>query len=470
MLRFTELTEEHAEQVLSWRTREDIAQQMLTRVPADLDRQRAWIRSLRDDPSRRYWVVLAGSRPIGVAYLTEIDPVARSCSWGYYLGDRDSKGLGGLLPACLYNHVFGILGFGRIRAEVFQDNRRVIALHRAAGYVEVGRRRHGGRAGARDTVLLELTREAWARSGRRFRRCTAAFDEPAKGSPPGAPGAASRAKGSPCPPPVAPLTYRPATEEEGPAVATLLAGDGNPYGWTPDRWAHFYSRYPEGEALSLVALAEGGVPVGHYGLLPVRVPPFRAMLGVHAWVRPEYRGAEIICRLLGLAEELCRERGVHFLCGFPNATFLPTLRVLAGWRAVGYLGFRRTERFDPSAFRGRFRFRYSTAWYRWRFGPDRPAYVSLYEKDGQQHFQLLKTRRDTPVSARDLALPHLQVWDPEQASRRPAALGWCQAFAARPLVAGLPDDLWDIDHWYLEMGDSDAFVYTDPQPPRGRRP
>src|SRR5690242_16342269 len=134
------------------------------------------------------------------------------------------------------------------------------------------------------------------------------------------------------------LHIRSALDRDALAIARLFAeGGSNPYGWSPEKWRHYYREYPEGTSLSLVAEI-GDEIVGHYGILPLRIGPVPSALGLHAFVSDRYRGLTVLSELMKGVDQQCRERGIVALCGFPNAAFARVCSALYKWRTVAWLG------------------------------------------------------------------------------------------------------------------------------------
>lgn len=249
---------------------------------------------------------------------------------------------------------------------------------------------------------------------------------------------------------------RTSPELEG-AVVAMLAEHWREQGWCQGKYDHYYKDYPEGEPISLVALdAADGTLLGHFGLLPVQVDEWPAFLALQVLVNPAHRRGDVFAALVAGAEKAARERGAAFICGFPNRKFATVVARLFGWTIVGYQSFVDVEAFDPRPYRDRNRFKYSPAWYEWKFGHREPPFTQRYTRDGQELVQVLKAVENSVTSAHELGCATVNVWHPDHCSAQPSA-DWSQAFVWRAIAPGLPAGLTDITRWLLEMGDSDTF-------------
>ena len=108
MIHFIKLREEHLEQVLEWRTQEDVTKFMNTDIEKDMDKQRAWFRRISNSKNDAYWVIEIKEKPIGVISLNNIDFVNKRTSWGFYIGEEKYRLYGGIIPPYFYNYIFKV--------------------------------------------------------------------------------------------------------------------------------------------------------------------------------------------------------------------------------------------------------------------------------------------------------------------------------------------------------------------------
>lgn len=126
--------------VLSWRNHPEVRRVSLTTHVIGVDEHRAWWARATADPARRVLIFEHDGVPAGVVLFTDIDPVARSATWGFYLDVDGLTGAGALLPAWLrleaeaVAYAFGELGLHRLGGETLASNTQVLALHRRFGF------------------------------------------------------------------------------------------------------------------------------------------------------------------------------------------------------------------------------------------------------------------------------------------------------------------------------------------------
>jgi RimJ/RimL family protein N-acetyltransferase len=113
-----------------------------------------------------YWFVIeADGKMIGVCDLMDFDQVARTCTLGIAIGERDywGRGYGRDAVSTLVDYGFRHLNMHRIWLGVLAKNERAIRSYKACGFrEEVLRRRHvwvdGGWG---DEVMMGLLRDEW---------------------------------------------------------------------------------------------------------------------------------------------------------------------------------------------------------------------------------------------------------------------------------------------------------------------
>lgn len=242
-------------------------------------------------------------------------------------------------------------------------------------------------------------------------------------------------------------------------VALFCEGGHNPYNWSTSKWEHHYLEYPEGQTVSLVAVLNGRV-VAHYGLVPVRVGPYRAMLGQHAYVAADQRGLSVLSLIMRMVDAKCKELGIDFICGFANPEFTYIKSKIFKWHTLCWLGFKNgfSEQDLINSRNRKHYFNYSSKWYEWRFGEERDQYLSQYvDSVGVVRKQLLKTtdRSDARV------ISDAEAWAVGNMFSSQPSVGFCQPFSLKIYNDSLlRSELLDIDTWCIEMGDSDTFRYT----------
>ena len=134
MFTFREIETSDAEMILNWRTSPEIAKYMKTEVDHGVLEQEQWIISSRDRADFYHWLIVHQEKPIGYISISEYNPVVKTASWGFYIGEGEHAGLGGLVPPFFYRFCFSELGIERIDAEMLYFNTSVIDLHQLHGY------------------------------------------------------------------------------------------------------------------------------------------------------------------------------------------------------------------------------------------------------------------------------------------------------------------------------------------------
>ncbi|GAA0841451.1 hypothetical protein GCM10009113_07940 [Marinobacter szutsaonensis] len=249
--------------------------------------------------------------------------------------------------------------------------------------------------------------------------------------------------------------------EDAQGIVDLFSEGGNPHSWSYEKWQHYYQLYPEGDTVTFVAESQDGI-IGHYGLFPVTIGDYSVYLGAHAYISESVRGLAVISQLMKALDEFCTAEGVPFIVGFANPRFTTVKTKLFKWRTPFYASFVKCSSFNPEHYQSRpFMFSYSDKWINWRFGPKagNPV-ISRYQKSDSEPpvFQVLHTTK--PVEASSMGLPELECWSPDGYIKMPANDHFSQPFSIKIYDRNWEGpDLCNPDNWFIQMGDSDTFLF-----------
>ncbi|KFZ31360.1 hypothetical protein IDSA_01135 [Pseudidiomarina salinarum] len=254
------------------------------------------------------------------------------------------------------------------------------------------------------------------------------------------------------------FTVRQASRADAEGVVALFSEDGNPHNWDIGKWERYYIDYTEGNVVAFIVESESKI-IGHYGLFPVRIGKHAVYMGAHAHVSSSHRGLAVISALMSALDKFCIDNNIPFIVGFANPNFTIVKTKLFKWTTPFFASFVRKSELSLSDFVDRpLRFNYSAAWLKWRFGEDTAPVVSKYQKQNDSTvYQLLFTTDD--FKAANYGLPEVECWSPD---------GYLEETGeefAQPFSIKIYDkrwrgaDLMDPDNWYIQMGDSDTFIY-----------
>lgn len=178
MIRFIKLREEHLEQVLEWRTQEDVTRFMNTDIEKDMVKQKEWFNRISHSLTDAYWIIEIKGQLVGIICLNGMDHVNKRTSWGFYIGEEKYRLYGGIIPPYFYNYVFSTYVFHKITAEVMEGNENVIKLNLLHGYRMVGvyKEHIFKNSSCYDLHLLELLKSDWITQNK-FQKYKAAFEE-----------------------------------------------------------------------------------------------------------------------------------------------------------------------------------------------------------------------------------------------------------------------------------------------------
>jgi UDP-4-amino-4,6-dideoxy-N-acetyl-beta-L-altrosamine N-acetyltransferase len=159
------LRAEDSAMVRRWRNSPRVAADLITNHTISAEEHEAWLRRVLDSDDCRYWIICLDDRPVGLASIVDIDPVEKSCRWGFYNAAVDLRGRGIVTAALtsVLEHVFDELGLEAVGAEMLASNAASLAVHRRLGFEIVERVPGAVHRDGRDIdlVLLNLTAHEW---------------------------------------------------------------------------------------------------------------------------------------------------------------------------------------------------------------------------------------------------------------------------------------------------------------------
>ncbi len=171
-------------QLLAWRNLPEIARWMYSDHAISSDEHARWFNGALQDAQRRYWVIEADGRAVGLANLYDLSEEHARTAWAYYLADPSTRGqgIGAFVEYWVIEHVFGELGLAKLWCEVLIENEAVWRLHEGFGFQrEAHFRQHIRKDGEfTDVVGLGLLKSDWVkrRAESRARLVSRGFDLP----------------------------------------------------------------------------------------------------------------------------------------------------------------------------------------------------------------------------------------------------------------------------------------------------
>ena len=151
--------------IRKWRNSREVSKYMYTNDSITEEQQLKWYRRIKDDQTKRYWLIKVDKKPIGVVNLYDIDTRNKRCYWAYYLADSSvrGKGVGKLIELNILSYIFDYLGFNKLCCEILNINEIVIKIHQKYGSkIEGNFRKHVYKDGKfHDIVCMGILKEDW---------------------------------------------------------------------------------------------------------------------------------------------------------------------------------------------------------------------------------------------------------------------------------------------------------------------
>lgn len=127
---FISLNKSELKELLKWRNDKSVASFMKTQN-ISLKEHLNFVKSLKNDPSKRYFVVLKDNMSVGVINFFDIS--FDICEFGLYT-KPGIKGIGQLLMNEILNYAFTHLRVKKLKACVFKTNQKALNLYLENGF------------------------------------------------------------------------------------------------------------------------------------------------------------------------------------------------------------------------------------------------------------------------------------------------------------------------------------------------
>lgn len=164
-VKFCKIKKENLEMIRNWRNSPEISKYMYTNDYITKDHQKKWFQRIKDDATRKYWIIKVDDNYVGVVNLYNIDMRNKRCYWAYYLAHPSvrGKGIGRLIELNILNYVFEVLFLNKLCCEVFTFNELVIKIHQKYGSkIEGNFRKHIYKDNRfHDIVCMGILKEEW---------------------------------------------------------------------------------------------------------------------------------------------------------------------------------------------------------------------------------------------------------------------------------------------------------------------
>lgn len=149
---FEKLCKEDLDLILSWRNSDEVRQNMKNNKIISRDEHYQWFDKICLADNIEYFVFKKNEEPIGIINFVDIDLLSKECSWGFYLGAKESLiGAGSVMEFWALDYVFYNLKLEKLNSEIFEFNLGNLQLQKSFGFKE-----EGSLEFLRDNQLLKL--------------------------------------------------------------------------------------------------------------------------------------------------------------------------------------------------------------------------------------------------------------------------------------------------------------------------
>ena len=166
MIELRDLVDEDVHDLFRWRREPEVDRWMYELPPEQFAGHQAWFDRLREDRSRRDWIIVLNGKPCGALTLIRISGTQRRAQWGWYIGEADARGRGAgrAAQALGLDRAFAEYDLHKVWSEVPAGHETALKAQAAAGFRREGYlRRHAFKHGEfKDVVLMAILADEWA--------------------------------------------------------------------------------------------------------------------------------------------------------------------------------------------------------------------------------------------------------------------------------------------------------------------
>lgn len=140
ILTFRDVQDADSANLLAWRNKPEVRQNMYTSRIIKDDEHRDWIAALKTDRSRRYWIIVWSGQDAGLVNFYNISTDHSRAHWAFYLADvsLQGRGIGAFIEFAILDYGFRHMSLNKLCCEVLDFNSAVLKLHKRFGFREEG--------------------------------------------------------------------------------------------------------------------------------------------------------------------------------------------------------------------------------------------------------------------------------------------------------------------------------------------
>ena len=134
------INEDDTDKIIEWRNKPSISQYFIYRAPFTRETHLNWLHNRVQKGEVFQFIIMLGDKPIGSAYLRDIDNKNKKGEYGIFIGEDNNcgKGFGTIATNLVIDYGFKELKLNRIFLRVFPYNIRAIKSYEKVGFKHEG--------------------------------------------------------------------------------------------------------------------------------------------------------------------------------------------------------------------------------------------------------------------------------------------------------------------------------------------
>lgn len=160
----TSLSIEHKDLIYKWRNSKYVHDYLHTNHLLTEQEHALWFDRALHDHEIIARLLVYQKQPIGFVNFTDIDQANKTCSWGFYIGEKHTpRGSGQIMLFMALDLIFYEFALRKVCSEILDFNSRSLYLHQKLGFTEEGCMKKQVYKNERyaDVLLMGLFKDVW---------------------------------------------------------------------------------------------------------------------------------------------------------------------------------------------------------------------------------------------------------------------------------------------------------------------
>jgi UDP-4-amino-4,6-dideoxy-N-acetyl-beta-L-altrosamine N-acetyltransferase len=162
-IKFKKILSKDLKKIFIWRNHIFIRSKMLNQKKISYKEHLSWYKNLLRSNTQKSYIIYYKDVPIGVASIKEIDPINKTCTWGFYIANKAFRYLALLIEIKFITLIFKNNKIEKIWGETLSSNKRILKIHKYLGFTINGIKKYiKVNNKLQDVILTSIFKKDWS--------------------------------------------------------------------------------------------------------------------------------------------------------------------------------------------------------------------------------------------------------------------------------------------------------------------